>query len=112
MKKIKITLFALAIALCTGLSAQAKFGYGLKLGANVDKMSLSKDVLNTHNRCGVTAGVTAEYVAPIIGFGADLSLMYTYMTTSVEGKDVNGNFIEIPLHLKYKVNLPGCIFVY
>ncbi len=107
MKKTKIVLFTLLLALCTGLSAQAKFGWGVKAGANVDKMSFSKDILNTHNRCGITAGLTAEYIAPVLGLGADLSLMYTYMTTSVAGEDVNGNFIEIPLHLKYKIGIPA-----
>lgn len=107
MKKSKIAIFALLIALCTGLSAQAKFGYGIKVGANINQMSFSKDIYDTHNRCGITAGLTAEYIAPVLGLGADISLMYTYMTTSVEGEDVNGNFIEIPLHLKYKIGIPA-----
>lgn len=106
MKKLTIALSALLLALCTGLSAQAKFGYGIKAGANVDQVCFSSDI-NTHNRCGVTAGLTAEYIAPVLGLGADISLMYTYMTTSVDNKDVNGNFIEIPLHLKYKIGIPA-----
>lgn len=45
MKKSKIAIFALLLAFCTGLSAQAKFGWGVKVGANVDKMSFPRTSL-------------------------------------------------------------------
>ena len=94
-------------ALMTSFSAEAKFGIGPKLGMNVNKLSLSEATFKTDNRCGFTGGVTAEYIAPIIGLGADISLMYSYMTTEIDGENVHGNFFEIPLHLKYKITLPA-----
>lgn len=105
MKKSKITLIFLSLILLTGLSAEAKFGFGPKVGLNVDKMS-SKG-FDSSDRCGVTAGLTAEYIAPMLGLGADISLMYTYMTNEVDGQEVYGNFFEIPLHLKYKIGIPA-----
>ncbi len=116
MKKFKISILLLVVALCTGLSAQAKFGFGPKLGMNVNQMSFNDSKLfDSNNRCGFTGGVTAEYIAPFLGIGADISVMYSHMQTNVsvgEGrlsasKNVSGNFIEIPLHLKYKLSVPA-----
>lgn len=114
MNKVKFSIILLLAALCTGLSAQAKFGIGPKVGLNVNQLHFSGNkLLDASNRCGITAGVTAEYIAPMLGFGADISLMYTHMKTHVEigddmgGENVSGNFLEIPLHLKYKFSLPA-----
>lgn len=121
MNKSRFTILLLIVALFTGFSAEAKFGFGPKVGLNVNKLHFSgSDLLDASNRCGVTAGITAEYIAPALGIGADISLMYTHMKTSVSydqvtspaantkpaSYNVSGNFIEIPLHLKYKLGLP------
>lgn len=120
MNKVKFSIIFLVAALCTGLSAQAKFGFGPKIGLNVNQLHFSgSELLDASNRCGFTAGLTAEYMAPIIGIGVDLSVMYTHMKTHVDfeyvdpaanyvsGMNASGNFLEIPLHLKYKFNLPA-----
>lgn len=113
MNKVKFSIILLLAALCTELSAQAKFGIGPKVGLNVNQLHFSgSKLLDASNRCGITAGVTAEYIAPMLGFGADISVMYTHMKTHVElegvdGYNASGNFLEIPLHLKYKFSLPA-----
>jgi len=112
MNKTKISIILLVVAFCTGLSAQAKFGFGPKLGMNVNQMSFSgSKLLDSDNSCGFTGGLTAEYIAPVLGIGADISVMYSFMSTKVEegnySKTVSGNFFEIPLHLKYKLSVPA-----
>lgn len=109
MKKTKFFALTLLVALCAGFSAQAKsgFSYGPKLGVNINKLNFSKDGMDSSNRCGFTGGLTAEFIAPIIGVGADISLMYAYMTSEVDGETIKGNFFEIPLHIKYKLSLPA-----
>ena len=121
MKRFKLSLVLLVAALCTGLSAQARFGFGPKLGMNFSEFRMSGDVLDSSNRCGFTGGVTAEYIAPALNLGFDISLMYAYQRTNVQvtdedgvsyGKNVHGNFFEIPLHLKYVLNLPALSSVF
>lgn len=113
MNKVKFSIILLVAALCTGLSAQAKFGFGPKVGLNVNQLHFSgSKLLDASNRCGFTAGVTAEYISPLLGLGADISLMYSHMKTHVEmeevgGYNASGNFFEIPLHLKYKLGIPA-----
>lgn len=120
MNRIKISLIVMMVALAGALQARADFNYGIKAGLNVDKMHISgTDFFDTHNRCGFTAGVTGEYIAPAIGLGVDVSLMFSRLYANVEavygqgghviraGETVHGSFFEIPLHVKYKFNIPA-----
>lgn len=109
MKKVKITLVALLMTLFVGFSAQAKtgFSFGPKIGMNFSSLSFSEKGYNPENRCGFTGGLTAEFIAPILGVGADISLMYAHQKANVNGENISGNFFEIPLHLKYKLSLPA-----
>lgn len=113
MNKTKFTIVALLIAFCTGFSAQAKFGFGPKVGMTFNQMHFSgSKIFDSDNRCGFTGGLTAEYIAPMLGLGVDVSLMYAHMKTNVGIEDgvsqnVSGNFFEIPVHLKYKISIPA-----
>lgn len=113
MKKSKIALLVLLMAVFTVFSADAKFGFGPKVGMNIDKLHLSGGNFDTENRCGFTGGLTAEYILPVVSFGVDISLMYSHMKNEVvdgetgEGYNVSGNFFEIPLHLKYMIGIPA-----
>lgn len=112
MNKKKLSIVLLLLAFVSGFSAQAKFGIGPKLGVSISHLSISGDNLieknfNSDNRAGFTAGITAEYIAPVLGLGADISLMYMYQQTSLNDQKVKGNFFEIPLHAKYQLSIPA-----
>ncbi len=112
MKKAKHLIIIALMAIFACGSANAEFRFGVKAGLNIDKVHFSDAAANfdTSNRAGFTAGVMTEFTVPIVGVGADLSLMYTRMNTkafngSTETTGFN-NFLEIPLNLKYKMNIP------
>ena len=111
MNKKKLSLLLLVAALLTSFSAQAKTGFGIgpKVGVSISKFSFSGDDImknfDSDNRAGFTAGVQAEYIAPMLGIGADISLMYMYQSTTLGDLKVHGNFFEIPLHVKYQISL-------
>lgn len=115
MKKAKLTLILVSATMFTTFSAQARFGFGPKVGMNFSELHISGGNYDSKNRCGFTGGVTAEYIAPFLGLGADISLMYAHQKTSVERtdgiysykEDVSGNFFEIPLHVKYELSIPA-----
>ncbi|MBD5195751.1 MAG: PorT family protein [Bacteroides sp.] len=110
MKKIKFSVLALLLAVCTAFSAQAKtgFSFGPKAGVTFNKLSSSGEKLfHADNRAGFTGGLTAEYIAPILGIGADISLMYAHQKSNIDGENISGNFFEIPIHVKYKLGLPA-----
>lgn len=113
MKKSRITIaLMLIVALFTGLTAKADFGVGPIVGVNINKLSIDQeDFFKSDNRAGFNIGATAEYVAPVIGLGVDISLMYAWQQAEIEDKGVSRtekfNFFQIPLHLKYRLSLPA-----
>ena len=120
MKTLKRIALVLAALLIFAGSADAKiFRFGVKAGANFNKLSLSKEIVNDvkdkANSSGWEAGVMIEGNVPLIGIGFDLSLMYARMNNDGKVVDKNDvvlyepgkNFLMIPLNLKYKVSLPA-----
>lgn len=117
MKSTKKIFLSLLIAVMSIGVADAQFRFGVKAGLNLNNINV-KDVkanLDKDNGCGWTAGVMTEFQVPLIGLCFDLSLMYTRMNADVMGVndsnevfDVNNNknFLQIPLNIKYKLNLP------
>lgn len=107
----KLALAAALVAGTAGMAQAGPFQFGIKAGLNVNKISLSKDFVNKldapGNSCGWTAGFMADFTVPIIGVGADVSLMYSRMNNGAEEADLYGkNFIEIPVNVKYKFTIP------
>ena len=112
MKNLKHLIIVAMMAVFACGQANAEFRFGIKAGLNVNKLHLSdyKANLNSDNQCGFTAGVMTEFTVPVVGIGFDLSFMYTHMNNEIkEGINegaVGKNFLEIPLNLKYKFNIP------
>lgn len=123
MKQIYRTLAVGTLALAGIATANASWRFGIKAGLNLDnlKISQARENFDPDNRCGWTAGVMTEFEVPVIGICADASLMYTRMenkftftnpeqgAATTPGEIVSNagrNFIEIPVNLKWKLNIP------
>lgn len=127
----KIALATMLVAGGAGLAQAGQFSFGLKAGLNVNKLKFNQDIASASNSCGWTAGVMADFTVPIIGIGADVSIMYSRMNNdsgvqystnnfvpnppSIDGSGVvttspadlyGKNFIEIPVNIKYKFTIP------
>ena len=123
MKKARIILFALTLALSLGASAQTKFG--IRAGANLVNMKISDgiDNLQGNNRAGFYIGPTVKFTLPIVGLGVDVSAVYDQRTSEVSAEDDLGNTttenvtaraINIPINVRYGVGLGSLadIFVF
>lgn len=111
MKSVKALLITLVMILgASAMPAQAQFKFGPRVGLTVNDLHFNKDVVNSDNQTGWTAGFTGEFTVPVIGISADLSAMYVrrnskFMENNASAKD-NRDYIEIPLNIKYKLGLP------
>ena len=108
--------WALALALTVIMPAMAQFRFGVRAGLNVNSLHFNKEIFDENNRAGFTGGVMAEFTVPIIGVGADLGVMYVrrnsqFMQTladkTTEVQNLNSDYIEIPLNIKYKIGIPA-----
>ncbi|MDE5996964.1 MAG: hypothetical protein K2G77_02010, partial [Muribaculaceae bacterium] len=110
MKK-NLSLLLLMAVLLSSFSASAQLRYGFRLGGDFAKASLSDAPgLSMKNGSGFSGGILLEYQMESCGFAPDIAVLYTrYSSRLID--EVSGpvklgrNFIEVPLHLKYKFYL-------
>lgn len=114
MKRLKALIVLAVLILSSAVNANADFKFGVKAGLNINSLHFNQKSFDADNRCGFTAGVMTDFTVPVIGIGFDLSVMYTrmnsYMNEAYDEKvneNFGKNFIEIPLNLKYKFNIPA-----
>lgn len=124
MKSLKRIFIAVALIFVIGATAtNAQVKFGVKAGVAVNDMKFDKEVFDAGNRAGFTGGVMLEVMLPIANLGFDVSAMYVRRTTNVSyditmsddqgqivanssSENLNRDYIEIPLNLKYKFGLP------
>lgn len=110
-KSILVACVAFVMALGTAVPVNAQFNFGIKAGVDVDRLSFNEDLFDSDNRAGFTGGVMIEFTAPIINLGFDLSAMYVRRNSQfMHNNDIvknNRDYIEIPLNLKYKLEVPA-----
>ncbi|MDE5744222.1 MAG: PorT family protein, partial [Paramuribaculum sp.] len=87
-----------------------QFRIGPKIGVNVNKLSSKASGFSAENRAGFNAGLMTEFTVPVIGIGVDLSVMYVRrndkFTVGGDSENMHRDYIDIPLNLKYKLNIP------
>lgn len=115
----RILIMMMALVMTVGV-ANAQFRFGIKAGANFNKIHFSglDENLDPDNSCGWNAGVMTEFTVPIIGLCFDASLMYSRMNNNASDykgsvkdildadKEYGKNFLEIPINIKYKFTIP------
>ena len=107
MKKLLIiTLLAVVSVIPASVCAQVRFG--VKGGVVVSKLSLDKSTFDTENRAGFSAGLQVDLSLPL-GFALDASVLYSHRNDAFSDKHqtYRRDYIEIPLHLRYGINLVG-----
>lgn len=105
--KARLILLALA-AVAGALAAPAQLRYGVRLGGDFAALRLNDaDGCGLRNRSGFSGGLVLEYQLPRCGFAPDIAVVYTRRNSRLTLPDgsrasFGRDFIEIPLHLKYK----------
>lgn len=121
MKSLKRIIIAMTFIMAFGVSANAQIKFGIKAGVVVNDLKFDKDVIATDNRAGFTGGLMMEVNLPILNLGVDASVMYVRRSseviintsnsngdnTGIASKNINNDYIEVPVNLKYKFALPG-----
>ena len=125
MKKNLITLAVVVAVFVAALPAQAQVKFGVKAGLNVNSVSLKgnlADNLDSNNRTGFFAGLTADVTIPLAGLGADISLLYDNKVAGASAVDpATGDiyesnktlhYITLPINAKYTIGLSSIASVY
>ena len=114
MRSVKSIILTLLLVMSASVAhADGLFRFGPKVGLTVNELHFNNSTFDGSNKTGWTAGVMTEFKMPVIGIGADLSLMYVRRNSrfmAENSSDVNASnnrdYIEIPLNLRYSFSLP------
>lgn len=113
MKKV-IGLVGLFIMTLAILPAQAQLRFGVKGGVNISSVHLSDIPENwsSSNVTGFHVGPMLEMTVPLLGVGLETAVLYTQkgmeLKTGDQGitESIKLDYIDIPVHLKWKFGLP------
>lgn len=98
----------LLIVLVSSLPASSQLRYGFRLGGDFAKASLSDAPgMSMKNGSGFSGGLLLEYQFENNGFAPDIAVLYTRYSSKLMDEvsgpaKIGRDFIEVPLHLKYK----------
>lgn len=109
MKKTLLVILALVMTLSASAQDTKLLNWGVEAGLNFNSLSFDKSVLNSSNRTGFFVGPKLKVNVPLLGFGADVAVLYSLNSARVEGgsysKAENLSYLEIPLNLRYSFGL-------
>lgn len=101
---------AVALLIATAIPAAAQFKIGPRIGVNVNKLHFNEETFHADNRAGFTGGIEAELMIPAINLGLDASVLYVRRSGQIQDdktvQNVNRDYIDIPVYLKWKFGLP------
>lgn len=103
----KNILIALLL-LVTAIPAMAQVRFGLRGGITLGEMRFDRDVIDSNNRLGYTAGALLDINIPVVGLGAEVSAMYAHRNDRLTDGSTyfKRHYIEIPVYARYRLGLP------
>ena len=115
MRKISLFIIAVLALLCGATaSAQTETRWGVTAGANYNEIHLKQsDIMPVDKAFGPMVGLTGEMNIQGIGFGVDLSLLYSsgklhygdykvWSSLGIGNETVRMHSIDVPLNLKFR----------
>lgn len=111
MKNLKrVLLAAIAVVMISTTASAGGFRWGIKAGVALNSLHFNEEILNdvksTDNQAGFTGGLMCEFTVPVVNIGVDASVMYMHRADKYDNEELNRDYIEIPINLKYKIGLP------
>lgn len=108
-RPVRFLLLSLLIHfLCPSLTSEAQLRYGFRFAGDFADASLSgAPGYSVVNKSGFSGGLALEYQMQSCGLAADIAALYTRLNYQLRlpdetMKSLGRDFIEVPVHLKYK----------
>lgn len=105
MKKSVLVAVIAALSILT-LPAGAQVRFGIKGGANISKVSINKEVLNSDNVTGFNIGPMMEFTVPLVGVGMDAAILYSQRGVETLGESMKTSYLDVPVNFKWKFGIP------
>lgn len=117
MKKTLIVVLVALVGFGTQ-HANAQLDFGIVAGMNVSKADFKHPThyLRSENRCGWFVGPKVEFSVPVVGIGADASVLFSQRNINIDNgageKNNKLNTIEIPINIRYQFGFSSLAAAY
>lgn len=104
-------MFAVAVMSAAASAQTSKvLRWGVEGGMNFNSLSFSTSMFESSNRAGFFVGPKVMAKIPLLGFGADASVLYSLNSANagyanVTATSKNLSYLEIPMNIRYSFGL-------
>ena len=104
-KKLLITLLVTLMA----MPAVAQVRLGVRGGMTVGELRFDRDIIDSDNRVGWSAGLLVDAGIPVVGLGIEASVMYTHRNNRLSDvyRVFKRHYIDIPIYARYRLEITG-----
>ena len=89
------------------MAAQVRLG--VRGGLSLGKLKFEREVIDSDNRIGWTAGLLLDVNIPVVGLGFEVSAMYTHRNNRLTDNEriYKRDYIDVPVYARYRLSLPS-----
>ena len=108
----KLSILAISMLLGISVSTQAQISFGLRAGANMNRLSFDVSDIKVDNMYGLQVGPIVEISVPIVGLGVETGLLYNMKGTkmkeveNIDAETIRNHYLDIPVNFKYSLPIP------
>ncbi len=108
MNIYKHTLLCIALLTVMSLPAAAQVRLGVRGGLTVGELRFDRNIIDSDNRAGYTAGLLLDANIPVVGVGIEASVMYVHRNNRLTDYNhvFKRHFIDIPVYARYRLSIP------
>lgn len=107
MKKREMISAVLAIVMLvlTATPAVGQVRLGVRGGLTLGEMRFDRNIIDSDNRIGYSGGLLLDIAIPVIGVGAEVSVMYNHRNNRLTDSQhvYKRHYIDIPVYARYRL---------
>lgn len=108
----RTVLYSMLAAIMVMVASQpmaAQVRLGVRGGLSLGKLKFEREVIDSDNRIGWTAGLLLDVSIPVVGLGFEVSAMYTHRNNRLTDNEriYKRDYIDVPVYARYRLSLPS-----
>ncbi len=106
-RNIIYTILVVAMSALGTLPGWSQVRFGVRGGLTLSEMRFDRNIIDSDNRMGYCGGLLLDLNIPVVGVGAEVSVMYTHRNNRLTDQErvFKRYYIDIPVYARYRLGL-------
>ena len=106
-KNIFCVIMLVMMVAFNALPGWSQVRFGVRGGITLGELRFDRDVIDSDNRMGYCGGLLLDLNIPVVGVGAEISVMYTHRNNRMTDHErlFKRHYIDIPVYARYRLGL-------